>query len=49
VAGITLYFIGKRRGKNAGTNSDKEEKAMEDEPIVRIAPTLNGMAVTGRF
>lgn len=49
IAGITLYFVGKRREKKAGTGGDKEEKAMEDEPIVRIAPTLNGMAVTGRF
>jgi len=49
VAGITLYFIGKRRGKKAGAAGDKEEKASEDDPIVRIAPTLNGMAVSGRF
>lgn len=49
IAGVTLYFVGKRRAKKAGAGGDKEEESIEDEPIVRIAPTLNGMAVSGRF
>jgi len=49
IAGVTLYFIGKRREKKAGTGGDKKEKPPEDEPIVRVAPTPTGMAVSGRF
>ena len=51
IAGVTLYFIGAKRGKNAGKKGgrDKEKEAVEDEPLVRVAPTLNGMAVMGRF
>ena len=49
IAGVTLYFIGRSREKKAGAGGDKKEKPAEDEPIVRVAPTLNGMAVSGRF
>lgn len=49
IAGVTLYFIGKSREKKAGTGGDKKEKPPEDEPIVRVAPTPTGMAVSGRF
>lgn len=37
--GLVLYFLGKKRKK----------RAAEDDKVVRVLPTLNGMAVTGRF
>ncbi len=37
--GLVLYFLGKKRKKNAA----------EDDKVVRVTPTLGGMAVTGRF
>ncbi|MEM6994101.1 MAG: hypothetical protein AAF721_26545 [Myxococcota bacterium] len=50
IAGVTLYLVGRSRAKKAGAGGDKEEKPIEnDDPVVRIAPTLNGMAVSGRF
>lgn len=49
IAGITLYVIGNNRQKKASAGGDKKEKSIEDEPIVRVAATPNGIAVSGRF
>jgi hypothetical protein len=37
--GVALYLIGTKR-KKAAANDDK---------VVTVTPTLNGLAVTGRF
>lgn len=44
VAGATLFIIGRRRGKQAGT-----EPTGDEEPSVALVPNPRGLSLIGRF
>jgi len=57
VGGIVMLVIGKKRMDKSGTGPEQEEQQPEQsarsrlrqDRMVRVAPTLNGLAISGRF
>jgi hypothetical protein len=47
--GLTLFIIGKKRGKSSGGAAPEDSTARANRRALAIVPTGRGLAVTGRF